>query len=57
MKDYDDYLERYCCSRGISKAEAEQHALVKEYKEYCKGKAERIEPTYTELQCGCGGIK
>lgn len=32
MTDYEKYLERYCKSRGISKEEADEHAVVKEVK-------------------------
>lgn len=34
MSDYDQYLERYCKTRNISKDEAEQHAMVQEVKKY-----------------------
>lgn len=30
--DYEEYLEKYCEKRRISRAEAEQHYLVREVK-------------------------
>lgn len=34
MSDYKEYLKRYASQRGITEAEAESHALVKEVKAY-----------------------
>ena len=34
--DYEEYIDRYCRTRKISRAEAEQHYLVREYKKYCE---------------------
>lgn len=32
--DYEEYLDRYCRTYRVSRAEAEQHKLVQQYKEY-----------------------
>lgn len=29
QKDYEEYLEKFCKQYGLSKEEAEQHAIVK----------------------------
>lgn len=34
--DYEEYLDRYCRTYRVSRAEAEQHKLVQNYKEYCE---------------------
>lgn len=34
--DYEEYLDRYCRTYRVSRAEAEQHKLVQQYKEYCE---------------------
>lgn len=43
-RDFVDYVDKYCRTYGISKEEALQHALVKEYGEYCKEKMSIIPP-------------
>ena len=43
--DYDEYVEKYCRKHKISRAEAEQHYLVREYKKMCEEReksAERV---------------
>lgn len=46
MADYEEYVKKYARDRGITEAEAESHALVKEVKHYYKekesGKNERV---------------
>ena len=32
--DYDEYVEKYCRTHRISREEAEDHYLVREYKKY-----------------------
>ena len=34
QSDYEEYLEKYCRSRGISREEAEKHAIVMAYKKW-----------------------
>ena len=34
--DYEEYLDRYCRTYRVSRAEAEQHNLVQSYKAYCE---------------------
>lgn len=38
MTDYENYLDKYCKSYRISRSEAEQHAIVRSYKQYCEEK-------------------
>ena len=35
-KDYEEYLEKYMTKHRISRAEAERHLLVREYKKVCE---------------------
>ena len=34
--DYEEYLEKYCRTRGVPKEEAEKHYLVRSYKDFCE---------------------
>lgn len=34
--DYEEYLDKYCEKRRISRVEAERHYLVNEYKRVCE---------------------
>ena len=34
--DYEEYLEKYCKSRGFCREEAERHAIVREVKKMCE---------------------
>lgn len=42
MTDYERYLKRYCAARKISRAEAENHALVKEVKSQYEQKDDTV---------------
>ena len=33
---YEEYLEKYCRTRKVSREEAEQHYIVREYKRMCE---------------------
>lgn len=37
-KDYETYVKKYSQQHGITKQEAEKHALVKEVKKQCEQK-------------------
>lgn len=34
--DYEEYLDKYCRSRGFCREEAERHLIVQEYKKMCE---------------------
>lgn len=34
--DYEEYLDKYCQSRGIPREEAEKHQIVIAYREMCE---------------------
>lgn len=34
--DYEEYLDKYCQSRGIPREEAERHLIVQEVKKMCE---------------------
>lgn len=34
--DYEEYLDKYCRSRGFCREEAERHVIVQEYKKMCE---------------------
>lgn len=34
--DYEEYLDKYCRSRGIPREEAEKHLIVMEYRRECE---------------------
>lgn len=53
MTDYEEYVERFAKSRGITKEEAEQQAIVKEYKKEVGDRTtDSIEKIDTTV-CGC----
>lgn len=45
MKEYEEFLERYCESKNVTREEAERHALVHYIKKYYEG---------LEDEKGCG---
>lgn len=47
MDKYEEYLKRYCTKHEISREEAEQHVIVKEYAKYLKD-AEKGKISVTE---------
>ena len=34
--DYEEYLDKYCRSRGFCREEAERHLIVQNYKKMCE---------------------
>ena len=36
--DYEEYLDKYCRSRGFCREEAERHLIVQEYKKMCENR-------------------
>lgn len=52
----DEYLRRYCEKHEISREEAEQHVIVKEYAKYLKD-AEKDKISVAEINAGCGGAE
>ena len=47
--DYEQYLDKYCRSRGFCREEAERHLIVQEYKKMCE---EREIEHEENLSCG-----
>lgn len=58
--EYDEYVRKYCTKHAISREEAEQHVIVKTYKECLiqkyQGMVEDVDQpsiTVTNVSCNC----
>jgi hypothetical protein len=54
--DYEEYLDKYCRSRGIPREEAEQHYLVKEYHKVCEEREKEAAENGRRESYDCGSV-